>query len=83
MATVFATGPTGVLGRATIPQLVANGHVVRALSRSDANDAVIRALQPVSVIAVDREGEIAVPTCLLGRSCPEEYEKWLERTGQL
>jgi nucleoside-diphosphate-sugar epimerase len=44
MATVFVTGPTGVLGRATIPQLVANGHVVRALSRSDANDAVIRAL---------------------------------------
>jgi nucleoside-diphosphate-sugar epimerase len=44
MSTVFVTGPTGVLGRATIPQLIASGHTVRALSRSDANDVAIRAL---------------------------------------
>lgn len=44
MSTVFVTGPTGVLGRATIPLLVASGYAVRALSRSDANDAAIRAL---------------------------------------
>jgi nucleoside-diphosphate-sugar epimerase len=44
MATVFVTGATGVLGRATIPQLLASGHTVRALSRGEANDAAIRAL---------------------------------------
>jgi len=44
MTTVFVTGATGVLGRATIPQLLASGHTVRALSRGAANDAAIRAL---------------------------------------
>jgi nucleoside-diphosphate-sugar epimerase len=41
---VFVTGATGVLGRATIPQLLASGYSVRALSRGEANDAAIRAL---------------------------------------
>ncbi len=44
MTTVFVTGPTGVLGRATIPDLLASGHTVRALSRGEASDAAIRAL---------------------------------------
>src|SRR5918998_2278614 len=44
MATVFVSGATGVLGRATIPQLLASGHAVLALSRGEANDAAIRAL---------------------------------------
>ena len=44
MATVFVTGATGVLGRATIPQLLASGYTVRALARSEENDAAIRAL---------------------------------------
>jgi nucleoside-diphosphate-sugar epimerase len=44
MATLFVTGATGVLGRATIPQLVASGYTVRALSRGEANDAAIHAL---------------------------------------
>src|SRR5215212_3131125 len=44
MATVFVTGATGVLGRATIPKLLASGFIVRALSRGEANDATIRAL---------------------------------------
>src|SRR5215211_6033000 len=43
MTTVFVTGATGVLGRATIPQLLASGYTVRALSRGEANDAAIRA----------------------------------------
>ncbi len=49
MSTVFVTGGTGVLGRATIPQLLAAGYSVRALSRSEANDAAIRALGAESV----------------------------------
>ena len=44
MSTVFVTGATGVLGRATIPQLLAAGYSVRALSRTEANDATIHAL---------------------------------------
>src|SRR5215217_3797421 len=44
MTTVFVTGATGVLGRATVPQLLASGYTVRALSRGEANDASIRAL---------------------------------------
>src|SRR5215211_2853203 len=44
MTTVFVTGATGVLGHATVPQLLASGYTVRALSRGEANDASIRAL---------------------------------------
>jgi nucleoside-diphosphate-sugar epimerase len=44
MTTVFVTGATGVLGRATVPQLLASGYTVRALSRGEASDATIRAL---------------------------------------
>ena len=44
MTTVFVTGATGVLGRATIPQLLASGYTIRALSRGAAHDAAIRAL---------------------------------------
>ncbi|MFN8594196.1 MAG: NAD(P)-dependent oxidoreductase [Thermomicrobiales bacterium] len=41
MATIFVTGPTGVLGRATIPRLLAAGYRVRALSRSVENDRAV------------------------------------------
>ena len=44
MTTIFVTGATGVLGRATFPQLLTSGYTVRALSRGEANDAAIRAL---------------------------------------
>jgi nucleoside-diphosphate-sugar epimerase len=44
MTTVFVTGATGVLGRATIPQLIAAGYRVRALSRSAENDDAIHAM---------------------------------------
>ncbi|MBA2519779.1 MAG: NAD(P)-dependent oxidoreductase [Chloroflexia bacterium] len=44
MSTIFVTGATGVIGRATVPKLVTAGHSVRALSRSASNDAVIRGL---------------------------------------
>ena len=61
MSTIFITGPTGVLGRASIPVLVAEGLSVRALSRSAANDEAIRALgaEPVRGSLFDSESLIA------------------------
>jgi nucleoside-diphosphate-sugar epimerase len=55
MSTIFVTGATGVLGRATLPLLLAAGHSVRALARSEANDAAIRALggEPVDADLFD------------------------------
>lgn len=48
---VVVTGGTGVLGRATVPLLVAAGHRVRGLSRSEGNDEVLRRLGAVPVRA--------------------------------
>lgn len=41
---IFVTGATGVLGNAVVPLLVAAGHHVRALSRSENNVEVLRRL---------------------------------------
>ncbi len=52
---IFVTGATGVLGNAVVPQLVAAGHRVRALSRSEHNVEVLRRLgaEPVSTDLFD------------------------------
>lgn len=46
---IFVTGATGALGRPVVRQLAANGHHVRALSRSPSNDGLLARLgaQPV------------------------------------
>ena len=41
---IFITGATGVLGKAVITDLLAGGHVVYALSRSEANTEVLQRL---------------------------------------
>jgi uncharacterized protein YbjT (DUF2867 family) len=38
---LFVTGATGVIGKALVPQLVAAGHQVSALSRAPRNDEVL------------------------------------------
>src|ERR687895_278145 len=54
MATVFVSGATGVLGRATIPQLLASGHTVRALSRGEANDVGVFVYPSFASVYPDR-----------------------------
>src|SRR5262245_12084981 len=53
---VFVTGATGVLGRPTVQRLVAAGHEVHALARSDKNDERLRQLgaTPVRADLFDR-----------------------------
>lgn len=62
---VFITGATGTLGRPTVQRLVAAGHSVHALSRSDRNEALLRQLGavPVSADLFDRN---AIETALKG-----------------
>ena len=43
MVKIFLTGATGWIGRHILPELLARGHTVTALSRSEASDAKIKA----------------------------------------
>ena len=58
---VFLAGATGVLGRALIPQLVARGHDVVGMTRSDAKQDLVRSLgaRPVVADALDRDAVAA------------------------
>lgn len=55
---VFVTGGTGAIGVHTVPALVAAGHAVTALARSDAKATWLRSqgAEPVSVSLFDRRG---------------------------
>ncbi len=52
---VFVAGATGVLGRALVPQLVARGHEVVAMTRSESKQDLVRSLgaRPVVADALD------------------------------
>ncbi len=62
--TVFVTGATGVLGRRVVPALVAAGHTVTAVVRSEAKADAVRAAgaTPVWVDLFDRDAVRAAIT---------------------
>ena len=63
---VFVAGATGVLGRATVPRLVAAGHEVIGVARTEAKAALLRSqgAQPVTVDLFDEaEVRAAVTGC--------------------
>ena len=65
---VFVTGATGVLGRRVVPALVAAGHTVTAIARSEAKADAVRAAgaTPVGVDLFDRA---AMRTAIDGHDC--------------
>ena len=65
MSEVFLTGATGVLGRRTVPRLVADGHSVSAVARSDDKAAQLRELG-ASPVAVDLLDAPAVQAAVQG-----------------
>ena len=54
---IFVAGATGVLGRAVVPRLVANGHDVVGMTRSASKEDLVRSLgaRPVVADALDPE----------------------------
>jgi nucleoside-diphosphate-sugar epimerase len=58
---VFVAGATGVLGRALLPKLVARGHEVVGMTRSETKQDLVRSLgaRPVVADALDPDGVAA------------------------
>ncbi len=59
---IFVTGATGVLGKAVVSRLLADGHAVCALSRSEANTEVLQRLgaKPVPADLFDAQALVQV-----------------------
>jgi 2-alkyl-3-oxoalkanoate reductase len=57
---IFVAGGTGALGRHLVPQLVAAGHDVTAMTRSDAKSVAVRAGGAVPIVAdaLDRDSVV-------------------------
>jgi nucleoside-diphosphate-sugar epimerase len=62
---IFITGGSGFIGQALIKHLIARGHQVSALSRSQQSDAVLISLG-TAPIRGDLENAATLHTCLLG-----------------
>jgi nucleoside-diphosphate-sugar epimerase len=51
MMRVFVAGATGAIGRQLVPRLVANGHEVHGMTRSESKQAMLRELGAMPVVA--------------------------------
>src|SRR6476661_8276404 len=51
MMRVFVAGATGAIGKQLVPRLVAAGHEVHGMTRSDSKQAMLRELGAVPVVA--------------------------------
>src|ERR687896_278788 len=51
MMRVFVAGATGAIGRQLVPRLVANGHEVHGMTRSESKQAMLHELGAVPVVA--------------------------------
>src|SRR5215469_14104568 len=48
---IFVAGATGAIGRQLVPRLVAAGHEVYGMTRSESKQAMLRELGPVPAVA--------------------------------
>jgi 2-alkyl-3-oxoalkanoate reductase len=94
---VFVAGATGVVGRQLIPQLVARGHEVVGMTRSEAKQDLVRSLgaRPVVADALDSdavaqavasaEPEVIVHqlTALSGDFDMRHFDRFFETTNRL
>jgi nucleoside-diphosphate-sugar epimerase len=69
MMKVFVAGATGAIGRQLVPRLVAAGHEVRGMTRSESKQTMIREMGAVPVVAdaLDRDQVAAA----VGRARPD------------
>lgn len=94
---VFLAGGTGALGRQLLPQLVAAGHEVTALTRSEAKAGALRATgaEPAVADALDRDSIVAAVraarpevvihqlTALTGMTNIRQFDKEFALTNRL
>ena len=77
---IFVTGGSGFVGQATVARLVAGGHRVRAMSRSERSDAALRALGAATVRC---DLETVTPDHLDGAQAVIHAAAFVEQWGPL
>jgi nucleoside-diphosphate-sugar epimerase len=66
---VFVAGATGAIGRQLVPRLVAAGHEVHGMTRSESKQAMLRELGAVAVVADVLDGDQVAEA--VGRARPD------------
>ena len=78
---VFVAGATGVIGRQLVPRLVAAGHEVMAMTRSESKKAILEALGAVPVVADALDPEEVADA--VGQAKPEVIVHQLTAIGAI